>query len=266
MMPGKQLIDKEEVQLYIKCESVSAGELSEVLSGFSELFSLANGEMGNPPILVRINDLKISSIEINSILELWSDTKAMVLGSDAQAILSIVGLISICKKIFTDIQSIKKGICSGCEYALKPLKKIVSVISDKDSFVRIKNSEKEVIISEKDANLIRTLKEDDVFINETESKQYYSIFSLTFRRGEKGFNKWKLADGDNIFSATIEDEDFLNLINEQNLPIRRNDILLCKVRTVQYQSSSGIRTETIVQKVLEYKHSPEQQDLNFEVR
>lgn len=264
-MEDKHPLEQKEVRLYLKCGSVSAEELSEVLAGFSELFSLASREIGNPhTISIKVNDLKIGSIEISSILELWSNTKAMVLGSDAQAILSIVGLVSIIKKVFKDIGSAQEGLCSACGYIIKPLKKMLSVIHDKDSFARLESSEGNIVISGKDADVIRSLKEEDTLINENEITQYYSIFSLTFKRGAKDFNKWKLADGDNVFPAVIEDKDFLKLINEQNFAIHRNDLLLCKVRVIQCQSSQGLRTEMTVKKVLEYKHAPEQQELKLE--
>ena len=186
----------------------------------------------------------------------------MVLGSDAH--LSIVGLASILKKVFENMGSIQKGLCGACRYLIKSLKKVLSVIHDKDSFARLESSEGNIVISGKDADVIRSLKKEDTLINENEITQYYSIFSLTFKKGTKDFNKWKLADGDNVFPAVIEDEDFLKLINEQNFAIHRNDLLLCKVRVIQCHSSQGIRTEMTVKKVLEYKHAPEQQELKLE--
>jgi hypothetical protein len=47
-MEDKHPLEQKEVRLYLKCGSVSAEELSEVLAGFSELFSLASREIGNP--------------------------------------------------------------------------------------------------------------------------------------------------------------------------------------------------------------------------
>lgn len=260
-----KILDKEEVQLYCNCDGVSADELGEALLGFSELFSEANRRAGNPPLVIKINNLKIGSIEITSVLELCEEAKDMVLGRDAQAIISIFALITICRQVFADIENIKKGITSGCSYALRALKKMLVVLKEENSELKLKSSEKEVCIKSSEAQKIRELKEDEILVNESVIEQYFSIFSLTFRRGDKGFNKWKLADGDNIFSVTIKDSDFLNLINNQNLALHRDDLMLCKMRCIQYKSSTGtVRTERIVEKVVKYEHSPMQEGFNFE--
>lgn len=96
------------MRIHCDCKEVSANELGEVLLGFFEIFVEANRKAGNPPIIIKINNLEIGSIELTSILELWNDTKNMVLGSDAQAILGIIDLLTICRQVFADIRNIKR--------------------------------------------------------------------------------------------------------------------------------------------------------------
>ena len=88
----------------------------------------------------------------------------------------------------------------------------------------------------------------------------FSIRSLAFQEG----NKWRLFDGQNTITATIEDREFINRVNANLVRFAKGDILICEVRTVQSQGRDGLKTEHVVLKVIEHKPAPTQMPLPFD--
>lgn len=90
----------------------------------------------------------------------------------------------------------------------------------------------------------------------------FSIRSLAFQEG----NKWRLFDGQNVITATIEDKEFIDRVNANLVRFAKGDVLICEVRTVQYQGPDGLRTEHSVLRVIEHKPAPTQIPLPFDGR
>lgn len=86
-----------------------------------------------------------------------------------------------------------------------------------------------------------------------------SIRSLAFQEG----NKWRLYDGQNTITATIEDKDFLDRVDRSIARFAKGDILMCRVRTVQLRTADGLRTEHTVVKVEEHRPAATQINLPF---
>ena len=84
-----------------------------------------------------------------------------------------------------------------------------------------------------------------------------SIRSLAFQEG----NKWRLYDGQNVITATISDPEFLGRVDRSEVRFAKSDVLICMVRTVQKQSSEGLKTEHIVERVVDYRPAPQQIEL-----
>lgn len=87
----------------------------------------------------------------------------------------------------------------------------------------------------------------------------FSIVSLAFKED----NKWRLHDGNNQISATINDPEFLAKVNRNEVSFSKGDVLVCKVRVRQSQTSSGLKTEYIVEQVIEHIRAPRQLDLDI---
>lgn len=94
----------------------------------------------------------------------------------------------------------------------------------------------------------------------SESEAAYSIVSLTF----KDDNKWRLSDGNNIINAIIRDDNFKQKVNENSISFSKGDILRCRIRTTQWRTISGLKTEHEVLEVKEYIPAAKQA-LLFEV-
>jgi hypothetical protein len=86
-----------------------------------------------------------------------------------------------------------------------------------------------------------------------------SIRSLAFQEG----NKWRLYDGQNTITAAIDDRDFVEKVDSNLVRFAKGDILVCDVKTVQEQTSEGLKTEHTVIRVLEHRQAPTQISLPF---
>lgn len=80
------------------------------------------------------------------------------------------------------------------------------------------------------------------------------IISLSFKED----NKWRLTDGAEPFSATIEDADFLNKIANNEISFSKNDYLECDVRERQVQTSKGLKKERTIIRVIKHRPAPRQ--------
>ena len=100
---------------------------------------------------------------------------------------------------------------------------------------------------------------DDYKIIDKESEAAFSIVNLSF--SEDG--KWKLNDGQNVVWASIEDQEFLEAVDKNEISFAKGDILLCKVLLQQWQTDQGLKSETKILKVLEHRSAARQISLPF---
>lgn len=91
-------------------------------------------------------------------------------------------------------------------------------------------------------------------------KAAFSIVSLAFKEN----NKWRLHDGNNQISATIEDADFLQRVDSNLIRFAKGDILVCEVKVRQTQTEQGLKTEYTVIRVLEHRPAARQIDMFIE--
>lgn len=89
--------------------------------------------------------------------------------------------------------------------------------------------------------------EDEKLIT-SENESAYSIISLAF----KDDNKWRLFDGNSTISVIISDEDFLSKVDKNIISFAKGDILRCRVRTTQWRTQNGLKTEYEVLSVIKH--------------
>jgi hypothetical protein len=97
-------------------------------------------------------------------------------------------------------------------------------------------------------------------VTDATNRVAFSILSLSFKEE----NKWRLHDGNGAIYARIEDKEFLERVNRNQISFTKGDVLICNVRIKQKQSRDGLKTEYVVEKVLEHKRAPRQLPLNFD--
>jgi len=100
---------------------------------------------------------------------------------------------------------------------------------------------------------------EEVLVDDTHTTAY-SIVSLAFKED----NKWRLHDGNNTISVTIDDQTFLDRVNENEVAFAKGDVLVCKVNVRQTRDKKGLHTEHRVVEVLDHKSAqPAAQQLDL---
>ncbi len=81
-----------------------------------------------------------------------------------------------------------------------------------------------------------------------------TILSPNFKEG----NKWKFSDGQSSITATIGDKSFMEDVNMRRISFSKDDVLTCELLTSQSASSTGIKTEHEITRVINLRHGMKQ--------
>ena len=100
----------------------------------------------------------------------------------------------------------------------------------------------------------------DETIIESRHRSAFTIVSLAFKED----NKWRLYDGNTQISASIADEEFLERVDSNQISFSKGDILVCDVLVTQKRTREGLRTDYVVQRVIEHRPAARQLSLLIE--
>ncbi|WP_322997467.1 hypothetical protein [Castellaniella sp.] len=117
-----------------------------------------------------------------------------------------------------------------------------------------------VVLTKSDRAIVRPVEPISETVIDTTQRMALSIRSLAFQEG----NKWRLFDGQNVITATIEDRDFLDKVDRSVARFAKGDVLICLVRTIQMQTAEGLKTEHTVLQVEEHRSAPTQFSISFD--
>ena len=87
-------------------------------------------------------------------------------------------------------------------------------------------------------------------VNKMEYTAYISLIKVSFREG----NKWSVYDGANTISVRVEDEKFLQGIEDNQVLFGKGDRLKVNMRVEQFEIDGALRTEYFIMEVLEHTH------------
>jgi len=68
-----------------------------------------------------------------------------------------------------------------------------------------------------------------------------------------GETKWRFYDGTHKFSAEIEDQEFLNRVEQGEVRFGKGDVMYVRLRTTQKRVGRGLRAEHVIEEVLDHK-------------
>ncbi len=102
---------------------------------------------------------------------------------------------------------------------------------------------------------------DEVLLDDVR-RSAFSIISLAFKEDRK----WRLNDGTNPINATIEDDEFLSRVDNNQVAFSKGDILICDVKVVQRRTDAGLKTDYTVIRVVEHIPAARQIPFQFEIR
>ncbi|MEM6646066.1 MAG: hypothetical protein AAF730_07425 [Bacteroidota bacterium] len=89
-------------------------------------------------------------------------------------------------------------------------------------------------------------------------QRVFSVVALSFKED----NKWRLSDGENTYSVRLLDQAFVDLVQEGRIAFSKRDLLRVNMRTRQWKTEQGLRTEYEIVNVLEHLRD-DQIDLPF---
>ena len=121
-----------------------------------------------------------------------------------------------------------------------------------ESFEIRQNDELVVSVAKEEADYFDIPGIQELMLDETRT-HVFSIVSLAFREG----NKWRLTDGQLTFSVSMKDSEFQSRVDNNAVAFAKGDLLVCDMRTIQWLTQQGIKTEYEVIKVDE--HMPARQ-------
>ena len=76
-----------------------------------------------------------------------------------------------------------------------------------------------------------------------------SLVRISFKED----NKWTVSDGKNTFNVSVEDESFIRRINENEVSFSKGDILTVTMRIDQSETSTGLKSEHAIEKVMNHR-------------
>jgi len=99
----------------------------------------------------------------------------------------------------------------------------------------------------------------DIEVHEFEREQWCEVIKLPFREGYV----WRLQSGEETFSATMADDDFVERVKKSEEAFVASDQLLVQMKTTQTISSdtSKVETKNVITKVLDHRKAMRQMKL-----
>ena len=81
------------------------------------------------------------------------------------------------------------------------------------------------------------------------NQKAFTVVRLAFKEDYK----WTVSDGQATYSVSIKDTSFQKKVDNNELSFAKGDILLCDLRTIQWQVEDGVKTEYEIVKVISHK-------------
>jgi len=114
--------------------------------------------------------------------------------------------------------------------------------------------EEQVVISKEEKELFGMPLLGDEVLGENTTEAYLQVVSLSFKED----NKWRFSRGEVVFYANIEDNEFLERINRNEIHFSKDDILKVRLYTRDILTGSGFKTEYKVLEILEHRSASRQ--------
>lgn len=119
---------------------------------------------------------------------------------------------------------------------------------NKVSFDEESDGTPELVLTKDDIAAVKVPEPDDDDKTETTTKReaLLKIVSAQFAEGYL----WRFTDGTNTFTASMEDQDFLNRLDRSEVVLSKNDTLRCEIEETQTLVGTKLKTDA---KILEVK-------------
>lgn len=137
----------------------------------------------------------------------------------------------------------------GLEKIVEPLKK--------PGIDRLEFREDQKVVEQltkEDTEYLKLPEEPEEITKESETERTVEIVSAQFREDLK----WRFINGNKVtFTATMEDQDFLDRLDRHEVSFRKGDILDIRLKTRDYLTPEGnLKAEYAIIKVLKHRSTP----------
>ena len=224
-----QSITQQIVSMFSGPEATAAANLSGILSGLGLVGGGSVGLIGlikwlngrKPTAIVQVGDTEVFEIRTSESVETFE-----------------VDLLT--GRLYRS-RIVKQSLAK----VLKPLEKdgIDVFASGLDGVTQ------NVVTAQEFASFLVAAQEADVVSDITSERVLLQVESAVFKDG----NKWRLSDGSSTFHASIADTEFIQRVESGGERFGKGDLLVVNLRRIQSITDSGLKTEAIVEKVIEHK-------------
>ena len=266
-------------------------DLAPALLAVGQLFDAANSVLNGDRATISVNvnatseacfeiDLELSQKLGKQIVELFSgDTVTSALQLKEVVLIGGVGLIWLVRKLcgknpgkLEKVDDTRVKITVGGETFEVPiellrlyqdipvrdaLEKLIREPLQRDGIDKFEVREEGVTrqeVREEECDYFSRPNIPDETLIEDTRRAAFSILSLAFKQD----NKWRLFDGNAPISALIEDKYFLHRVDSNQIAFSKGDLLICDVRMTQSTGRDGLKTEYVVERVIEHKAAARQ--------
>ena len=255
------------------------------VGGFFEAANrIANGERTSVSVNVRatsassfhilfevIQNFQASGIleaEIGEILTTANTLKALLIGGGVGGVHGIIGLLKWLRGRKPKVKKINENLYTltldsetyEVPIALLRMYQDVTVRRNiQDMMKPVKESGIDRVMLSEAGQIIQEITKDDVdafdvpeyedLILDEVRQQAFSIISLAFK--EK--NKWRLTDGQNTIPVSMKDDVFQRKVDNNAIAFAKGDVLVCELRTIQWQVEDGVKSEYEVIRVVSHR-------------
>ncbi len=85
----------------------------------------------------------------------------------------------------------------------------------------------------------------------TTTETRHPLLKIVSAQFDQGY-KWRFTDGDNIFTATMDDGDFVKRLDASEVVLSKIDALRCRIEQTQTLSGPKLKTDTRIVEVEEH--------------
>lgn len=252
---GNRVLNGQRASVNVNVQATSRGS-------FHLLFQVVQ-EAGQQPIVPGLDSLATA-------IQLWQ----VLIGGSVGA--GVVGLVKFLRRRRPSVVKINEGLfrftVDSESYDVpmqllqlyqdasvrKSLENMVRPVKEPgiDSFEVREHGEIVQRVTKQEIEAFDTPELQELLLDEVR-RHAFSIVRLAFKED----NKWALTDGQNTFSVSMKDAAFQRRVDNNEVAFAKGDVLVCDLRTIQWQVQDGIKTEYEVVQVV--SHRPARQ-LSFD--
>lgn len=262
---------------------MDAYDVAEAIHGFSDFTRKIGAALHGDDVQIRttIRGLRRGSFEIDLFYQIVAQEGFGLLASTIEPVKNLIGLIQECINLLKHLQgeppkSIKKS--EDQSIFVENNHGEINIYSDNSVNIVLSPDTGRAVSKfvqkplQKDANKIEICADDDVIASASSDESEFfvpvsagdiliestvEIFLTILTVVLEGKSMWRFTDGRIKYSAKIEDEEFLERVNFGRERFGHGDILRVRLRTTQVRLNGSIKTDYVVEKVLEHSRPEE---------